>query len=97
MTTLFISDLHLDGARPDITAQFLDFLDREARRAQALYILGDLFEAWIGDDDPDPDKRRVIQRPALASRRRREDVPDPRQPRLPHRQALLPRNRRASC
>lgn len=61
MTTLFISDLHLDGTRPDITAQFLNFLEREARRAQALYILGDLFEAWIGDDDPDPDKRRVIQ------------------------------------
>ncbi len=61
MTTLFISDLHLDGTRPDITAQFLDFLEREARRARALYILGDLFEAWIGDDDPDPDKRRVIQ------------------------------------
>ena len=58
--TLFISDLHLDGERPDITAQFLEFLDREARQAQALYILGDLFEAWIGDDDPDPDKRRVI-------------------------------------
>ena len=60
MTTLFISDLHLDGTRPDITAQFLDFLEREARGARALYILGDLFEAWIGDDDPDPDKRRVI-------------------------------------
>ncbi|MBM0106999.1 UDP-2,3-diacylglucosamine diphosphatase [Steroidobacter sp. S1-65] len=59
--TLFISDLHLDGERPDITAQFLEFLEREARRAQALYILGDLFEAWIGDDDPDPDKRRVIE------------------------------------
>ncbi len=58
--TLFISDLHLDGERPDITAQFLEFLEREARQAQALYILGDLFEAWIGDDDPDPDKRRVI-------------------------------------
>ena len=52
MTTLFISDLHLDGTRPEITAQFLDFLDREARRAEALYILGDLFEAWVGDDDP---------------------------------------------
>lgn len=61
MTTLFISDLHLDSTRPGITAQFLDFLEREARGAQALYILGDLFEAWIGDDDPDPDKRRVIQ------------------------------------
>jgi UDP-2,3-diacylglucosamine hydrolase len=61
VTTLFISDLHLDGTRPDITAQFLDFLRREARSARALYILGDLFEAWIGDDDPDPDKRRVIE------------------------------------
>ena len=61
MTTLFISDLHLDGTRPEISVQFLDFLEREARRAEALYILGDLFEAWIGDDDPDPDKRRVIQ------------------------------------
>ena len=58
--TLFISDLHLDGERPEITAQFLEFLEREGRQAQALYVLGDLFEAWIGDDDPDPDKRRVI-------------------------------------
>lgn len=58
--TLFISDLHLDGERPDITAQFLDFLEHEARRAAALYILGDLFEAWIGDDDPDADKQRVL-------------------------------------
>jgi UDP-2,3-diacylglucosamine hydrolase len=61
VTTLFISDLHLDGTRPEISVQFLDFLEREARRAAALYILGDLFEAWIGDDDPDPDKRRVIE------------------------------------
>jgi UDP-2,3-diacylglucosamine hydrolase len=61
VTTLFISDLHLDGTRPDITALFLEFLNQEARGAEALYILGDLFEAWIGDDDPDPDKRRVIQ------------------------------------
>jgi UDP-2,3-diacylglucosamine hydrolase len=61
VTTLFISDLHLDGTRPDITAQFLEFLEREGRRAEALYILGDLFEAWIGDDDPDPGKLGVIQ------------------------------------
>jgi len=61
VTTLFISDLHLDGARPDITDQFLAFLRDEASRAERLYILGDLFEAWIGDDDPDPDKRRVIE------------------------------------
>jgi len=60
VTTLFISDLHLDGSRPDITDQFLSFLDREAAQAEALYILGDLFEAWIGDDDPDPDKRRIV-------------------------------------
>lgn len=61
MATLFISDLHLDGLRPDITAQFLEFLQTEARGAEALYILGDLFEAWIGDDDPDPDKRCIVQ------------------------------------
>lgn len=52
MTTLFISDLHLDPARPDITRLFGEFVDGEARRADALYILGDLFEAWVGDDDP---------------------------------------------
>jgi len=60
MTTLFISDLHLDPERPDITGQALDFLRTEARDAEALYILGDLFEAWVGDDDPEPEKRRVI-------------------------------------
>lgn len=52
MTTLFISDLHLDASRPAITRLFGDFLRREARSADALYILGDLFEAWVGDDDP---------------------------------------------
>ena len=54
VTTLFISDLHLEAARPEIGEQFLAFLDAEAARADALYILGDLFEYWIGDDDPDP-------------------------------------------
>ncbi len=52
MTTLFISDLHLDAERPGITRLFERFLAGEARRAAALYILGDLFEAWVGDDDP---------------------------------------------
>lgn len=51
MTTLFISDLHLESTRPATTTLFLDFLERRARHAEALYILGDLFEAWIGDDD----------------------------------------------
>ncbi len=54
MTTLFISDLHLDPERPGITALFGEFIDGEARGADALYILGDLFEAWVGDDDPSP-------------------------------------------
>ena len=52
MTTLFISDLHIDAARPDIAAQFIAFLESEASSAEALYILGDLFESWVGDDDP---------------------------------------------
>lgn len=49
--TLFISDLHLDAKRPEITALFLQFLQQEALHADALYILGDLFEAWVGDDE----------------------------------------------
>ena len=52
MTTLFIADLHLDAERPAITGLFGKFLNGEARDAQALYILGDLFEAWVGDDGP---------------------------------------------
>lgn len=59
MATLFVSDLHLDPARPAITALFLDFLARQAGRADACYILGDLFEAWIGDDDDAELGRRV--------------------------------------
>lgn len=54
MTTLFVSDLHLSADRPEIGKQFCAFLRNEARLADSLYILGDLFEAWIGDDDPDP-------------------------------------------
>jgi len=47
----FIADLHLAENRPDITACFLSFLQNEALQAKSLYILGDLFEYWIGDDD----------------------------------------------
>ena len=53
MTTLFVSDLHLDASRPGITQAFLAFVEGEASRAKALYILGDLFEAWIGYDAAD--------------------------------------------
>jgi UDP-2,3-diacylglucosamine hydrolase len=48
--TLFISDLHLDPARPEATARFNRFLEDELPGARALYILGDLFEYWVGDD-----------------------------------------------
>jgi UDP-2,3-diacylglucosamine hydrolase len=48
---LFISDLHLSGERPDANQQFFRFLRDEAGRAEALYVLGDLFEYWAGDDE----------------------------------------------
>lgn len=51
MSALFISDLHLTEERPAANEQFIDFLEGKARAADALYILGDLFEYWIGDDD----------------------------------------------
>lgn len=53
MHTLLISDLHLAPERPAITAQFLRFARDTAAQAQALYVLGDLFEYWAGDDDDD--------------------------------------------
>lgn len=52
-TTLFISDLHLCASRPGITAAFIEFLQNTASKVKALYILGDLFEYWAGDDDID--------------------------------------------
>lgn len=58
--TLFISDLHLDEEQPALTAGLLAFLDREAPRAGALYVLGDLFESWVGDDHDTPFNRQVI-------------------------------------
>ena len=61
-TTLFISDLHLCGARPAITGLFLDFLHRRARTSDALYILGDLFEYWIGDEAVEQGEFRSIIR-----------------------------------
>lgn len=59
MRTLFIADLHLSEQEPAITAGFLRFLQREAYQADALYILGDFFEYWIGDDDPQPLHREI--------------------------------------
>ena len=61
MSTLFISDLHLCSGRPQINRSFFGFLEREARSAGALYILGDLFEYWVGDDDlGDPFNATVV-------------------------------------
>lgn len=54
MTVLFISDLHLQEERPEITRAFLRFLEQKAPTAEQLYILGDLFEYWIGDDAATP-------------------------------------------
>ena len=51
---LLISDLHLEEQRPDITRAFLHFLETRARQAEALYILGDFFEVWVGDDGMSP-------------------------------------------
>ena len=58
-------DLHLDPEQPDINRHFVDFLETRARRARVLYILGDLFEIWLGDDD-DPESLE----PALSTLRR---------------------------
>ncbi len=57
----FISDLHLCPQRPDITQAFYRFLETEANKAEALYILGDLFELWLGDDDDTQDYQEIIQ------------------------------------
>lgn len=61
MTTRFISDLHLEEARPDITGAFLTFLKEKALGIDALYILGDFFEAWIGDDERTPLQNQVAE------------------------------------
>ncbi|SMF94494.1 UDP-2,3-diacylglucosamine hydrolase [Methylomagnum ishizawai] len=57
--TLFVSDLHLSTARPDTARRFLRFLDAQASQAERLYILGDLFDAYLGDDDDSQPNRAV--------------------------------------
>ncbi len=61
MSTLFISDLHLSGERPQLIEQFVKLTRNQARAAEALYILGDLFEAWLGDDAVLPEMATVIK------------------------------------
>lgn len=72
MTTLFISDLHLEESRPDITEAFLGFLDGTASGVDQLYILGDFFEAWIGDDERTPLQEQI----AAALRKLRDSGTD---------------------
>ena len=60
MAVLFVSDLHLDASRPAATNAFRLFLNKEACQVDALYILGDLFEYWISDDDQNPHYREII-------------------------------------
>ncbi|ROS04658.1 UDP-2,3-diacylglucosamine hydrolase [Sinobacterium caligoides] len=54
MSVVFISDIHLDPSQPRVKQAFIDFLSTEASTAKALYLLGDIFEAWIGDDFSTP-------------------------------------------
>jgi UDP-2,3-diacylglucosamine hydrolase len=68
--TYFVSDLHLDESRPGIVAQFERFLDTVAPGADALYVLGDLFEYWVGDDSLSlPFPARIASRLKAASAR----------------------------
>ncbi|WP_318480651.1 UDP-2,3-diacylglucosamine diphosphatase [Photobacterium leiognathi] len=61
MTTLFISDLHLSASRPDMTDCFLRFMAEDTANIDALYVLGDLFEMWIGDDEESPFLQQIKQ------------------------------------
>jgi UDP-2,3-diacylglucosamine hydrolase len=56
---LFLSDLHLSLEKPEITHRFLDFLAHRATKAKAVYILGDLFDTWVGDDDFMPPNNKI--------------------------------------
>lgn len=60
MATLFISDLHLQESEPHLTRLFLHFMDTIAPQAETLYVLGDLFEVWLGDDDDGLFQREII-------------------------------------
>lgn len=69
MSTLFIADLHLQANRPALTQAFLHYLETRAQTAETLYILGDLFEHWIGDDGMGPFEQQIAEALAHYSRR----------------------------
>ncbi len=60
LTTLFIADLHIGGEQPLVAERFIDFLQTQTNSAEALYILGDLFEVWLGDDAIQADQQGVL-------------------------------------
>ena len=60
MTVLFVADLHLCSQRPDLIRAFIDFLETTANGCKALYLLGDIFEAWIGDDYVEAELQPVL-------------------------------------
>ena len=64
--TLFISDCHLTGDNTESARRLIDFLENRTQHAKALYILGDLFEVWLGDDDP-VEIRNVVEVEELRS------------------------------
>lgn len=79
MSTLLISDLHLHPGQPAITEGFIDWLEQRAAGAEALYILGDFFEAWIGDDvlalgDADPSGNATLARRIARALKARADA-----------------------
>ncbi len=61
MSKLFIADIHLGNEHPDISQRFVEFLHQQAPGAESLYILGDLFEVWIGDDAVQLEHQDAIQ------------------------------------
>ena len=79
MKTLLISDLHLSPERPTLTAAFIRFLKDRASQCESLYILGDLFEAWVGDDDPASLSQAIIaelKAAGLKTELAKEKLPD---------------------
>jgi UDP-2,3-diacylglucosamine hydrolase len=68
MAVLFVSDLHLEPARPGHITDFVAFCEGPARKASAVYVLGDLFEAWIGDDDDEPGLAPILDALAALTR-----------------------------
>jgi len=60
VSTLFIADIHLGNEHPEISQRFVEFLQQQVVAAETLYILGDLFEVWIGDDAVQPEHQAAI-------------------------------------